>query len=220
MWDQTAGPATFLWIHPAVDAGDVLAGHTGNILDADFGNDGFGGIKMSIAHGRDICDNRDFKSRAICELRDRKNCGDREYAAMSDPQHELRTWLQQELAKRPHGTKGKLAKFIGVTPDMLSRILNTEPGKETRSIKWHELELMREFFAQDEHAAAALPPIRGEQEILATLQRIEGLSEKDIAFLCDVILKDISFNTASRQHNQAGGQSEPATPRRESSSSR
>ncbi|RUU24879.1 hypothetical protein EOD08_24230 [Mesorhizobium sp. M6A.T.Ca.TU.002.02.2.1] len=138
---------------------------------------------------------------------------------MSDPQHDLRIWLQQELAKRPHGTKKKLAEFVGVRPDAITRSANTDPNKETRAIDAHEIKLMREFFSQDEPATEP-PPIRGEVEILATLRRIEGLSEKDVAFLYDVILKDINFNTVSQERSQAGAQSAPATPRHESTPSR
>jgi len=67
---------------------------------------------------------------------------------MSDPQREIRLWLQGELAKRPHGTKGLLAKFLGVRPDAVTRMANTDPHKETREIRAHELVKMREFFQE------------------------------------------------------------------------
>lgn len=75
-----------------------------------------------------------------------KFCGFREYEPMSDPQKEIRSWLQQELASRPHGTKGALAKFLGVRADAITRMANMDPNKETREIRAHELELMRQFF--------------------------------------------------------------------------
>lgn len=68
---------------------------------------------------------------------------------MSDPQHEIRTWALTELAKRGHGAKGQLAKFLDVRPDAITRMTNTSPGKETREIRAHELELMRKFFADE-----------------------------------------------------------------------
>lgn len=68
---------------------------------------------------------------------------------MSDPQHEIRTWAQSELAKRGHGVKGALAKFLNVRPDAITRMTNTDPEKETREIKAHELDLMRKFFADE-----------------------------------------------------------------------
>lgn len=102
---------------------------------------------MSISHNHDICDYRDFKSSAICELRDMKICGNRKYEAMTDPQHEIRLWLQSELAKGGHGIKSTLAAFLGVRPDAITRMANTDPEKETREIRAHELDAMRGFFA-------------------------------------------------------------------------
>lgn len=85
---------------------------------------------------------------------------------MSDPQHEIRVWMQDELAKRGHGTKGKLARFLNVRPDAITRMMNTDPAKETREIRAHELNLLREFFAEDgdgstQADASAFVPIRG-----------------------------------------------------------
>lgn len=82
---------------------------------------------------------------------------------MSDPQREIRLWLQEELAKRPHGTKGLLAKHLGVRPDAITRMANTNPHKETREIRAHELVMMREFFkdAEDQPADSFAVPIMG-----------------------------------------------------------
>lgn len=144
----------------------MLAGDFGHLFDADLGDDGTGGIKMGIAHNRYICDYRDFKSSDFCELRDRKICGNREDAGMSDPQQDIRLWMQEELSKRPHGTKGRLAKFLNVRADAVTRMMNTDPAKETREIKAHELELLRQFFSDTETGtsqadASAFVPIRG-----------------------------------------------------------
>lgn len=70
---------------------------------------------------------------------------------MSDPQHDIRVWAQAELAKRGHGAKGALAKSLGVRPDAITRMTNTDPKKETREIRAHEYELMRKFFADEAH---------------------------------------------------------------------
>lgn len=72
----------------------------------------------------------------------------RDYSQMSDPQYDLRLWLQSELASRPHGTKGRLARHISVRPDAITRMANTDPAKESREIGAHELLKMREFFNQ------------------------------------------------------------------------
>lgn len=83
---------------------------------------------------------------------------------MSDPQLEIRLWLQEELAKRPHGTKGKLAIHLNVRADAITRMANTDPAKESREIRAHELVLMREFFAtnhEDVVSEQVYVPIRG-----------------------------------------------------------
>lgn len=133
---------------------------------------------------------------------------------MSDPQHDLRIWLQQELAKRPHGTKGKLAKFIGVRPDAITRMANADPQKETRAIEAHELERMREFFGQDGAA-----PIRGSDEIRNVLERIEGLKPADVTVLLSAIQGFQQVNAAQPERARPDDRSEPAIPRRESTPS-
>ncbi|RWO29613.1 MAG: hypothetical protein EOS10_22490 [Mesorhizobium sp.] len=133
---------------------------------------------------------------------------------MSDPQHDLRIWLQQELAKRPHGTKGKLAKFIGARPDAITRMANTDSQKETRAIEAHELELMREFFGQDGAA-----PIRGSDEIRKVLERIDGLKPADVTVLLSAIHGFQRANFAQPEQVRQDDQSELATPRHESTPS-
>lgn len=67
---------------------------------------------------------------------------------MSDTQDDIRLWMQAEMAKRGHGVKGELAKHLGIRPDAITRMANTDPDKETREIRAHELVKMREFFEQ------------------------------------------------------------------------
>lgn len=67
---------------------------------------------------------------------------------MADNQEALREWLRAEVAAAGHGVKSKLARYVGITADKLSRILSDEPGKETREIKAHELLKMQEFFGK------------------------------------------------------------------------
>lgn len=68
---------------------------------------------------------------------------------MSDPQHDIRVWVQAELAKRGHGAKGLLAKYLDVRPDAITRMMNIDPSKETREIRAHELVKMRQFFSDE-----------------------------------------------------------------------
>jgi len=77
-------------------------------------------------------------------------CEYRDAPGMTDPQFHIRKWLQEELARRPHGAKRDLATFLGVRPDAITRFINTDPAKETRGIKAHEFEKMIAFFSRDE----------------------------------------------------------------------
>lgn len=104
----------------------------------------------------------------IREFRDIFYCDSREYGHMNDPQHELKLWLQRELDARPRGTKGALAKFLDVRADAITRMANTDPVKELREIKAHELQLMQQFFSeQDENA-----PISDHVQPLGTVKKV------------------------------------------------
>jgi len=65
---------------------------------------------------------------------------------MSDPQYEIRLWMQSELEVRGHGAKRELADFLNLRPDAITRMMNTDPDKETREIRGHELVKMESFF--------------------------------------------------------------------------
>ena len=83
----------------------------------------------------------------ICEVRDMNIRVDRNYVAMSDPQHTIRLWLNENLEALGHGAKGRQATHLGVRPDAITRMANLDSKKEMREIKAHELESMKEFFA-------------------------------------------------------------------------
>ncbi|WP_457662849.1 LexA family protein [Sinorhizobium medicae] len=94
----------------------------------------------------EICDNRDFKSSKIRDIRDINFRVSRENVRMKDRRQEIRDWLQTELDRKGYGAKGQLAKFLGLRNDGITRILNTAPGKEIREVKADELVKMGEFF--------------------------------------------------------------------------
>lgn len=65
---------------------------------------------------------------------------------MNDPQQEIRVWMQEQMDEQGHGVRGRLAEFLGVRPDAITRMANTDPEKETREIRGHELQRMEAFF--------------------------------------------------------------------------
>ena len=62
-----------------------------------------------------------------------------------DIQKELKNWIASELKDRGRGARGKLAEHLGVRPDAITRMLNTDPDKEARLIRADELVKISEF---------------------------------------------------------------------------
>lgn len=141
---------------------------------------------------------------------------------MSDPQFTYKLWLKQELGKRPRGTKGALAKFLGVSADAITRMANTENGKEVREIKAHELPLIQRFFSEQGADPEPLPslqindgPIRGDQAIIDVLKRIEGLDQRGVEVVFSVIDSVIQRQPAKSELTSSGDQPETSKPHRE-----
>lgn len=141
-------------MHPTVDTRDMLASdRRDNVSASHLCNHTLGRFEMSFAHNDDICDNRDYTSSLIRDLRDGIGRRNREYGRMSDPQLAIKEWLRARLDEKPHGFKSKLAKAMGISSDMLTKITETEDPrpKKRRQIKPHEFEPMARFLG-------ALPP--------------------------------------------------------------
>ncbi len=64
---------------------------------------------------------------------------------MTDTRKEIRDWIAAELERKGHGAKGKLAAYLNMRPEGVTRILG-KPGKEGREIAADELVKMSEFF--------------------------------------------------------------------------
>lgn len=125
----------------------MLPGDGCDLVDAaHFGDDGSCGFEVIVFHDRYICDNRDYRSSEICDLRDRKSCDTREYAPMSDHQSELRTWFREKTA--PHGIKSRLAEATGFSTTQISRMRNveTDDPKKRQEIPLKMIELAAQFF--------------------------------------------------------------------------
>lgn len=65
---------------------------------------------------------------------------------MADPQAALRRWIVEGLDKKGRGSSRELAKRIGIEPEVLSRMKNTDGFKETRRIDAHMVPVIAEFF--------------------------------------------------------------------------
>lgn len=63
-------------------------------------------------------------------------------------QDDIRDWINRNLAVMGRGSKKKLADFLGLPPLQITRMLNTDSGKETRAIRADEFEKIKIFFGE------------------------------------------------------------------------
>lgn len=61
-------------------------------------------------------------------------------------QDEMRLLIKTKLAERGRGSRKKLADFLGMNPNQITRMLNTEKNKIVRAIKLEEWFKIEEFF--------------------------------------------------------------------------
>lgn len=64
---------------------------------------------------------------------------------MADPQAALRQWIVEGLKRKGHGSSKELARRIGVGPEVLTRMKNTDGIKETRRIEAHMVPIIAAF---------------------------------------------------------------------------
>lgn len=129
-----------------------------------------------------------------------------------------REWLAKMLDSAPRGTKARLAEHLGLSGDVVSKMLSG-----VRDITADELRRISEFFG-------AMPPgfdvsddapIVGDDEILAVLNRIDGIGERGVELAMMAIQ---TARSAARQQTPSqlasDDRSEPASRRREVAPSR
>lgn len=85
---------------------------------------------------------------------------------MNIRREKLQAWLRSELEKKGRGAKSALATHLGARADAITRILNVEPGKETRDISADELVKMIEFFGNTPFDVS--PPTRERPRLVSS----------------------------------------------------
>lgn len=88
-------------------------------------------------------------------------------------QDKIKVWVKQQLAEMKHGSKKSLADFLDVTPTQLTKMLNTEPGKEHRVIRAEEFVKIAEFFGKTPDGL--IPPLSnddGKKQLLSIYDRV------------------------------------------------
>lgn len=94
---------------------------------------------------------------------------------MNPTQQNLKLWLARELERRGHGTRAKLARHLGVTSDIVTRMANTKPGKESREIALDELPAIKQFF--EDHPVGGSSRRKAPSRDGITLAQLEKLAE-------------------------------------------
>lgn len=61
-------------------------------------------------------------------------------------QDEMRIWVKERLAAQGRGARRRLADFLGLTPNHITLMLNTEKNKAVRAIKADEWLKIEQFF--------------------------------------------------------------------------
>ncbi|RWO23481.1 MAG: XRE family transcriptional regulator [Mesorhizobium sp.] len=138
-------------------------------------------------------------------------------ADQAKPSYYFREWR-----KRRGLTQETLAEQVGLTASSISQL---ETGKQgfsdstlaaiASALDCRPGDLL--LWGPDESEAATTAPIRSDQEILAVLQRIEGLSNRDIDVAFAVISNALNANKAESEPTGADGRSQLGISRRESS---
>ncbi|RWO37308.1 MAG: XRE family transcriptional regulator [Mesorhizobium sp.] len=138
-------------------------------------------------------------------------------ADQAKPSYYFREWR-----KRRGLTQETLAEQVGLTASSISQL---ETGKQgfsdstlaaiASALDCRPGDLL--LWGPDESEAATAAPIRSDQEILAVLQRIEGLSNRDIDVAFAVISNALNANKAESEPTGADGRSQLGISRRESS---
>lgn len=99
---------------------------------------------------------------------------------MTDKRQEIRDWLAAELDRQGHGAKGKLAEYLGIRPEGVTRILG-KPGKEGREVGADELLKMREFFgSQPPSLKLDLNPITANIETIPVRGKVAASAWMDV----------------------------------------
>ncbi len=99
---------------------------------------------------------------------------------MIDKRQEIRDWLAAELLRKGHGAKGKLAEYLGIRPEGVTRILG-KPGKEGREVAADELLKMSEFFgAQPPGLKLDLKPVDVNVETIPIRGKVAASTWMDV----------------------------------------
>lgn len=91
---------------------------------------------------------------------------------------EQREWLRAKIDQHGRGTRVRLADYLKLKPDRITRMLNVEDGKEVRAIKADEWAKIVEFFTILEGGAGVSEILPADPEPGSIEKRYRGLPPK------------------------------------------
>ena len=107
-----------------------------------------------------------------------------------DLENKIKSWVKDQLKPMPRGTMKKLADFLKITPTQLTRLLNTEAGKEPRSMQADEFLKIVDFFGKwpDNLTSSIFPDCR-KQHLLAMFDAVSPEWQRAIIAMVEALVQ-------------------------------
>ncbi|MBI0002111.1 hypothetical protein H3S83_09770 [Bartonella sp. W8122] len=107
-----------------------------------------------------------------------------------DIQNEIKLWVKDQLKPMPRGTMKKLADFLEITPTQLTRLLNTEAGKEPRSMQADEFLKIVDFFGKwPDNMMPSIFPVSRKQHLLAMFDSVSPEWQQAIIAMVEALVQ-------------------------------
>lgn len=107
-----------------------------------------------------------------------------------DIQNDIKFWVKDQLKPMPRGTMKKLADFLKITPTQLTRLLNTEAGKEPRSMQADEFLKIVDFFGKwPDNLMPSIFPDSRKQHLLAIFDSVSPEWQQAIIAMVEALVQ-------------------------------
>lgn len=107
-----------------------------------------------------------------------------------DLENEIKLWVKDQIDPMPRGTMKKLADFLKITPTQLTRLLNTEAGKEPRSMQADKFLKIVDFFGQwPDNLTSPIFPDSRKQHLLAMCDSVSPEWQQAIIAMVEALVQ-------------------------------
>ena len=139
-----------------------------------------------------------------------------ENQTMDETTKRFHDWIFSRLRKSGPKTQSGLAAALGIAHPQINQLKKGE-----RDLKVREVPIIAAYLEAEPPSWGGQPlPIRDDEEILAFLRRIDGLSATDVDVAFSVIVNAKRAKAGGQEPTASHDRLPSATPHRESSSSR